>query len=120
LNRLLPAGEEEPGFNPGAVPVGEALRELAAALNNATERMAGLNGSFDPDAGIAGLEERIAALRARILKLRARIANAIVLYENYTRAMALDELDRRQLLLEDLLQQASLELAKTYDQSSDR
>jgi tetratricopeptide (TPR) repeat protein len=120
LNRLLPAGEEEPGFNPGAVPVGEALRELAAALNNATERMAGLNGSLDPNAGIAGLEQRIAALRARIIKLRARIANAIVLYEDYTRALALDELDRRQLLLEDLLQQASLELAKTYDQSSDR
>jgi hypothetical protein len=118
LNRLLPAGEEEPGFDPGAVPVGEALRELAAALNNATERMAGLDGAFDPAAG-AGLQERIAALRARILKLRARIANAIVLYENYTRAMALDELDRRQLLLEDLLEQASLELAKTYDQSSD-
>jgi hypothetical protein len=34
--------------------------------------------------------------------------------------MALDELDRRQLLLEDLLEQASLELAKTYDQSSER
>ena len=120
LNRLLPAGEEGPGFDPGAVPVGEALRELAAALNNATERMAGLDGAFDPAGGIAGLEERIAALRARILKLRARIANAIVLYENYTRAMALDELDRRQLLLEGLLEQANLELAKTYDQSSER
>ncbi len=120
LNRLLPAGEEEPGFNPGAVPVGEALRELAAVLNNTTQRMAELNGTFDPAAGIAGLEERIAALRERILKLRARIANALVLYENYTRTMALEELDRRQLLLEDLLEQASLELAKTYDQSSDR
>ena len=120
VNRLLPASDEEPGFNSGAVPVGEALRELAVALNNATERMAELNGAFDPTGGGAGLEERIAALRARILKLRARIANAIVLYENYTRALALNELDRRQLLLEDLLEQASLELAKTYDQSSDR
>ena len=58
-------------------------------------------------------------LRARILGLRARIAHAITLYENYTRAMTLSELDRRQQLLEDLHQQASLELAKTYDQSSD-
>jgi hypothetical protein len=79
--------------------------------------MAELNGSLGPG---AGLQERIAALRARILKLRARIANALVLYENYTRTMALEELDRRQLLLEDLLEQANLELAKTYDQSSDR
>jgi tetratricopeptide (TPR) repeat protein len=120
LNRLLPADEEEPGFNSGAVPVGEALRELAAALNKATRRMAELDSSFDPAMGAAGPGELIAALRARILKLRARIANAIVLYENYTQALALDELDRRQLLLEDLLEQASLELAKTYDQSSDR
>jgi len=52
--------------------------------------------------------------------LRARIANAIALYESYTQALALDELDRRQHLLEDLLEQASLELAKTYDQRSDR
>jgi tetratricopeptide (TPR) repeat protein len=119
LNRLLPAGEEKAGFNPGAIPVGEALRNLAAALNNTNLRMTEL-GASDSAAEIAGLEARIAALRARILALRARIANAIALYESYTRALALDELDRRQLLLEDLLEQASLELAKTYDQSSDR
>jgi len=120
LNRLIPAPQDEAGFDPGAVPVGEALRELAAALNSATERMTQLGESFDPAQGSAGLEERIAALRARILRLRARIANAIVLYESYTQALALDELDRRQHLLEDLLEQASLGLAKTYDQSSDR
>ncbi len=120
LNRLIPSPGGDTGFNPGAVPVGEALRELAAALNSATNRMAQLGESFDAAEGIAGLEGRIAALRARILKLRARIENAIALYESYTRALALDELDRRQHLLEDLLEQASLELAKTYDQSSDR
>jgi tetratricopeptide (TPR) repeat protein len=120
LNRLIPAPQDDAGFDPGAVPVGEALRELAAALNSATERMAQLGESFDPAMGGAGLEERIAALRARILQLRARIANAIALYESYTQALALDELDRRQHLLEDLLEQASLELAKTYDQRSDR
>ena len=120
LNQIIPAPEVDAGFNPGAVPVGEALRELAAALNSATNRMVQLGESFDPATGIAGLEERIAALRARILQLRTRIENAIALYESYTRALALDELDRRQYLLEDLLEQASLELAKTYDQRSDR
>jgi len=120
LNQLIPAPQDDIGFNPGAVPVGEALRELAAALNSATERMAQLGESFDPTEGAAGLAERIAALRARILQLRARIANALALYESYTQALALDELDRRQHLLEDLLEQASLELAKTYDQASDR
>ena len=120
LNQLIPAPQDDAGFNPGAVPVGEALRELAAALNSATERMAQLGESYDPAEGTAGLEERIAALRARILLLRARIANALALYERYTQALALNELDRRQHLLEDLLEQASLELAKTYDQASDR
>ena len=120
LNQLIPPPQDDARFNPGAVPVGEALRELAAALNSATERMAQLGESFDPTEEIPGLEQRITALRARILQLRARIANALVLYESYTQALALNELDRRQHLLEDLLQQASLELAKTYDQSSDR
>lgn len=120
LNRMLPPPADDAGFNPGAVPVGESLRELAEALNSATMRMTQLGETFDPATGIDGLEERIAALRARILQLRARIENAIALYESYLQALALDELDRRQHLLEDLLKQASLELAKTYDQSSDR
>jgi hypothetical protein len=120
LNRMLPPPADDTGFNPGAVPVGEALRGLAEALDSATGRMTRLGETFDPAAGIEGLEERIAALRARILQLRERIENAIALYESYTRALALDELDRRQHLLEDLLKQASLERAKTYDQSSDR
>jgi tetratricopeptide (TPR) repeat protein len=119
LNQLIPPPEDGAGFNPGAVPVGEALRELAAALVSATRRMAQLGEAIDPAEEIAGLEERIAALRARILQLRARIENAIALYEGYTQALALNELDRRQHLLEDLLEQASLELAKTYDQASD-
>ena len=41
------------------------------------------------------------------------------LHEGYTRALAMEELDRREHLLEALLQRASLELAKTYDQSVD-
>lgn len=120
LNRILPSSGGDAGFDPGAVPVGQALRELAMALASATERMSRLGDSWVPGAGVAGLEERIAALRARILQLRARIEHAIALYEGYTRSLALDELDRRQHLLESLLEQARLELAKTYDQASDR
>jgi len=120
INQLIPAPQEDAGFYAGAVPVGEALRELAAALNSATDRMVQLGASLDASGDFTDLEARIAALRARILQLRARIAHAITLYESYTQALALNELDRRQLLLEDLLKQASLERAKTYDQSSDR
>ena len=120
LSQIIPPPQDDAGFDAGAVPVGEALRELASALNSATRRMAQLSESFDSSEEIAGLEERIAALRARILQLRARIEHAIALYESYTQTLALNELDRRQHLLEDLLEQASLERAKTYDQNSDR
>lgn len=108
------------GFNAGAIPVGEALRELASALNSATDRMLQLGESYDGMTDSIDLRERIAALRERILLLRARIENALALYEDYTQSLALDELDHRQHLLEDLLEQASLELAKTYDQASER
>ena len=117
LNQLLAPEQEENGFKPAAVPVGEALRELAVALNNSTRRMAQLR---DTSSDSEDLQQQIAALRARIVSLRTRIANAIELHEAYARALALEELDRRQYLLEDLLQQASLELAKTYDQRSDQ
>lgn len=116
VDSMLPAPEETTGFDPGAIPVGEALRELAVALNNSSARVARLGEFGDPD---AGLEERSVALRQRILVLRTRIANAIALYEDYAQDLALEELDRRQHLLEALLQQASLELAKTYDRTSD-
>jgi tetratricopeptide (TPR) repeat protein len=109
------------GFDSGAVPVGEALRELAEAINSATDRMLQLGDALDFGAdGITDLSDHIAALRERILRLRVRIEGAIALYERYARSLALDELDHRQQLLEGLLEQASLELAKTYDQASDR
>jgi tetratricopeptide (TPR) repeat protein len=119
VNRLLAAEPEEAGFDPGALPVGAALRELAEAFGNTARGLAEIDPSDYGDLIDAGVEQRIAALRSRILGLRTRITHAITLYENYTRAMTLSELDRRQQLLEDLHQQASLELAKTYDQSSD-
>ncbi len=109
------------GFDSGAVPVGEALRELAEAINSATDRMLQLGDTFDLEpGGMTDLSDRITALRERILRLRARIQSALALYESYARSLALDELDHRQQLLEGLLEQASLELAKTYDQASDR
>ena len=65
-------------------------------------------------------ERQIAALSKRILALRERINLTFTQYENHARALALAELDRRQILLEDLQEKASLELAKTYDQHSQR
>jgi hypothetical protein len=59
-------------------------------------------------------------MRARILALRARIAAALADHERYTRALALAELRQRQLALEGYLEQARLELAKTYDQATAR
>ena len=95
-----------------------ALRDLAAVLDAAShQQMAQSNAAYDDSPGLDG---RIAALRSRMTKLRARITSAISLQQDYTRELALDELDQRQLLLERLLEQASLELAKTYDYSSDR
>ncbi len=117
--RLITAPGVEAGFNAGAEPVGEALHELAAALSSATDRVARLSRAFDASPGVDGLEDRIAALRERILRLRGRVNNVIALNESYTQALALDELKRRRHQLEGLLEQANLELAKTYDQAAD-
>jgi len=119
MQRITTHGADA-GFYAGAEPVGEALRELAAALSSATDRMARLSQAYDAaPPGVDGLDDRITALRARILRLRSRVNNAIALNESYTQALALDELNRRQHQLEDLLEQASLELAKTYDKAAD-
>ena len=121
VSPATPSQAATSGFDSGAVPVGEALRELAEAINSATDRMLRLGEVFDPEfGGMTDLSDRIAALRERILRLRARIERALALYESYAQSLALDELDHRQQLLEGLLEQASLELAKTYDQASDR
>ncbi|GMQ86868.1 MAG: hypothetical protein BMS9Abin08_0066 [Gammaproteobacteria bacterium] len=118
--RLITSPGVEAGFNAGAEPVGEALHELAAALSSATDRVARLSRTFDAASpGVDGLEDRIAAVRERILRLRDRVNNAIALNESYTQALALDELKRRRHQLEGLLEQANLELAKTYDQAAD-
>ncbi|MEH6569072.1 MAG: tetratricopeptide repeat protein [Halioglobus sp.] len=120
LTRLLSVTEEETHFDSGAVPVGQALRELAVTLNNTTDKMAALNNTSAHYLENKRRQERIDMLHARTLKLRMRIANALELYESYVAAMALGEFERRQHLLEDLLEQASLELAKTYDNSAEQ
>lgn len=115
----------EPAARPGGAvddrPPGEALQALAAELAAAAGRMASLPGErLQSPGGDSDLAARIAALRARILALRARIAAAIADYESYTRALALAELQARQRQLEGYLEQARLELAKTYDQATER
>lgn len=120
LNRLLPVQEDEARFDPGAVPVGDALRQLAVSLQDTGDRAARLGESFAATGEFQGLEERVAALQTRILQLRARIEQVIELHENHTRSLAMEVLDRRRILLEGLLEQASLERAKSYDQTLER
>jgi tetratricopeptide (TPR) repeat protein len=114
----LPGPEAPSSFDSGARPVGDALKELALALNEDGRGQPVMVESFDPLAQGTERERQIAALRQRILVLRERIKLVSSQYENHARALALSELDRRQLLLENLQEQASLELAKTYDRRS--
>jgi tetratricopeptide (TPR) repeat protein len=100
---------------------GEALQALAEELAAAADRMAKLGSErLQAAEDNSDLAARIAAMRARILALRARIAAALADHERYTRALALAELRQRQLALEGYLEQARLELAKTYDQATAR
>jgi hypothetical protein len=108
------------GHSPENRPASEALQELANELAAAAERMARLDDYRDDSRPDSGLAARLAALRERILALRERIAATIADYESYTRALALAELQGRQRQLEGYLEQARLELAKTYDQAADR
>ena len=108
------------GRSPENRPASDALQKLATELAAAAERMARLGDYRDESRPDSDLAARIAALRARILALRERIAAAIADYESYTRALALAELQGRQRQLEEYLEQARLELAKTYDQAADR
>ena len=108
------------GRSPDVRPASETLQKLASELAAASERMARLGDYRDKSRPGSNLAARIAALRERILALRERIAAAIADYESYTRALALAELQGRQRQLEGYLEQARLELAKTYDQATDR
>jgi hypothetical protein len=118
--RLIGQPAEPAGRSADDRPPSEALQQLATELAAAAERMARLVDHRDTSRPDSDLATRIAALRQRIIALRERIAAAIADYESYTRALALAELQGRQRQLEGYLEQARLELAKTYDQASDR
>ena len=118
LSQLLFTQDEQSHFDQGAVPVGQALRDLAVNLHNTNARL----NNLERGDGYAGdprtMQQSIDLLRSRIGILRDRIARAIDLFEDYSTTIALNELEQRQQVLEGLLEQASLELAKTYDQSA--
>jgi len=118
LLHLLPLPREQHGFDAGEVPVGTGLRDLAAMLESTDQRLSAFDQSIIADEGGSAVEARISALRVRIAALQGRIASAIALHEQYTRALALEKLEQRRTLVEALLQEATLELAKIYDQSS--
>ena len=113
-------GRNRPGNQRGRPPGREngCDREKCHHIGHSAKSLPGER--LQSPGGDSDLAARIAALRARILALRARIAAAIADYESYTRALALAELQARQRQLEGYLEQARLELAKTYDQATER
>jgi hypothetical protein len=96
------------------------LQSLAADLARAADRLAALSQSTVSPTDDLDVSQRLASLRERILQLRKRIVAAQQLDERYARALALAELGQREGRLKDLLEQANLGLAKTYDQATDR
>jgi tetratricopeptide (TPR) repeat protein len=113
--QLLPDPEAAASFDAGELPVGDALQDLALALNRDTAWRQAMDTVFDPAATGAERERQIAALRAQIQVLHERIIQALDRSEHRTRTLTMAELERRQRLLEALQERASLELAKTYD-----
>ena len=110
-----------PAFAIAGEPTGEALAELAGAVGRATDRMRRMGRALSrKEHQNIGLERRLAALRERILRLRARVAAVMVLYEDYAESLAMDELQRRHDQVAHYLEQARLELAKTYDLAAGR
>jgi tetratricopeptide (TPR) repeat protein len=99
-------------------PAGTALQGLAAELARAAKRLALLGETTGSPTDDLDFAQRLASLRERIQQLRKRIIAVIELDERYARALALAELDQREDRLKDLLEQANLGLAKTYDQAT--
>ena len=96
------------------------LGGLSAALGRTNDRIAQIaRKARDRRSGVKDYRALIEALQERARRLRQRIAAAIELYERYARALIIDELEDRRSRLEDYLQQARLELAKTYDLDTD-
>jgi hypothetical protein len=106
---------------PPDIGLGEnPLEGLSAALGRTNERIAQIaRKARDRRSGVKDYRALIEALQERARRLRERIAAAIELYERYAKALIIDELEDRRSRLEDYLQQARLELAKTYDLDTD-
>ena len=95
------------------------LSELATSLGHTTERMALMVRKLRAnEVRDKMLLSRIKALRERIVQLRARIDIALGHYKEYAKLLALVELKRRRGQLEEYLEYARLELAKSYDSAT--
>jgi tetratricopeptide (TPR) repeat protein len=119
IRRRIGQYEMDAGERAASAPAGTALQGLAAELARAAERLAVLGQSTDSPPENLDFAQRLASLRERITQLRKRIIAAIQLDERYARALALAELEQRENRLKDLLEQANLGLAKTYDQATE-
>ncbi|MGB5198406.1 MAG: hypothetical protein WBR56_00735 [Sedimenticolaceae bacterium] len=122
--RHLPRRTTEAGADsdvPPDIGLGEnPLDGLSAALGRTNDRIAQIaRKARDRRSGVKDYRALIEALQQRARRLRERIAAAIALYERYAKALIIDELEDRRSRLEDYLQQARLELAKTYDLDTD-
>ncbi len=122
--RNLPRRTTEAGADsdvPPEIGSGEnPLDGLSAALGRTNDRIAQIaRKARDRRSGVKDYRALIDALQERARRLRERIAAAIELYERYAKALMIDELEDRRSRLEDYLQQARLELAKTYDLDTD-
>jgi hypothetical protein len=87
-------------------------------MNRDTAWRRSMDHAFDPAATGEERERQIAALRRHLQDLYDRITDTLERAEGHTRTLAMEELARRQQLLEELQERASLELAKTYDHLS--
>ena len=122
--RHLPRLKTEAGADydvpPDPVLGDDPLGGLSAALRRTNDRIAQIaRKARDRRSGVKDYRALIEALQERARRLRERIAAAIELYERYAKALIIDELEERRGRLEDYLQQARLELAKTYDLDTD-
>jgi hypothetical protein len=116
--RRLDTAETAADQAAGPAAAGGALEELASELARAAQRVALLGQSSASQPANLDLGKRLAALRERILRVREGVLAAQQQHERFARALALADLKQRENRLQSLLEQARLELAKTYDQAS--
>ncbi|MGF1612865.1 MAG: hypothetical protein ACFCVA_02865 [Gammaproteobacteria bacterium] len=111
--RQIPRPHGAPPADSPAAPTDPVRARPSGEMSN--PRLAQLGHTRETPPNSVAHTERIAALRARILALQPRIASALEAHASYVSTLALRELANRQRRLQAFLQQAELELAKTYD-----